>query len=580
MTNFGPSIIFLYQTLVGRDPDRAGYDYWLSQIDAEANSLGDLAGALVRSSEYQNDLAHGVIRLYQAAFGRIPDKEGFEYWQDKLLTGEHTLQDVSTLFITSPEFATRFGNTPSVDLLVSRMYQNTFGREPDSAGFAYWVSEVEKGLTVSDLLLNFTESPEGVDVLHAHVQSVMMHLKLLDRMPTVSELLEAPSTVSELVNALLESSDFEGPDPSTPATMINGAFEAGILTLTGATSGPVVIDVPNTMVTENGFLLSVEGIDWLTLAEVDASAISGSTVNIVGPDDLAITVTVGSNVGSIAMGELDDALTLMAEPGQNIANIDLGFGVNTLTLSKPMQIDLASQIRNVDTLIGSIGDDQVSMSTLSLDEITVDLGDGIDSISLAGGGVVDLTALTNVTNVERWFATGAESYDFIGSAVDDSFSASDGPNRILAGAGADNIVLDSGVDVIAYGAVTESQFDQTGGVLFAGDVVYGFDFSNDHVDLPFSIDGEVATVDIAVEFVSSFREALTGNDELTAAFSTDNDGDDIDAAVVSVLSGSAAGYYLVVQGEAGSVAFDPAADLVIQMQSVSNLGSFSLDLFL
>ena len=579
MTNFGPSIIFIYQTLVDRDPDRAGYDYWLSQIDSGANSLGDLANALARSSEYQNDLAHGVVRLYQAAFGRIPDQEGFEYWQDKLLTGEHTLQDVSTLFITSPEFATRFGNAPSVELLVSRMYQNTFGREPDSEGFAYWVSQVENGLTVSDLLLNFTESQEGVNLLDAHVQSVMMHLQLLGRMPTVAEQLEAPLALSDLVDALSESPEFSGPDPNILIPTITGAFEAGVLTLSGAATGPVLIDVPNQSITENGLSLTVEGIDWLTLAEIDGSAVTGSTVNLTGGDDLALTVNIGSNAGAIALGDLDDTVTLTADLDPNDAQIDLGFGVNTLTLNKPMQIDLVSQIQNVDTVTGSIGNDQVSMSASSLVNVAVDLGDGIDTISLLGGGVVDLTVLADITNVEWWVATGDENYDFVGTAADEKFFASDGTNRILAAGGADGIDLGEGTDVIAYGAVADSQFDQTGGTLFAGDVIYGFDFSNDHVDLPFLVDGEVDSIDISVGFASSLSETLAENDELTTAFSTDNDGDDIDAVLVNVVSGSAEGHYLIVQGQAAAGSFDSAVDLVVQMQSVSNVELFSLDLF-
>jgi hypothetical protein len=243
------------------------------------------------------------------------------------------------------------------------MYQNTFGREPDAEGFGYWINQIENGLTVSDLLLNFTESPEGVQVLDAHVQSVMMHHKLLGRMPTVAEQLEAPLSVSELVDALSESSEFAGPDPTIPTPTISGIFEAGVLTLSGAAGGVVVVDVPNESVTENGLSLTIEGVDWAALTEIDASAVTGSAVNITGGDDLAIIATVGSNVGTIVLGELDDNLIFTGEPDANSASIDMGFGVNTVTLTKPMQIDLVSEIQNVETVTGSVGDDQVSVPT-------------------------------------------------------------------------------------------------------------------------------------------------------------------------------------------------------------------------
>ena len=548
-------------------------------MDTGADSLGDLAQVLVRSTEYENDHAHGVIRLYQAAFGRIPDQAGFEYWSDKLFNAEHALQDVSALFVTSPEFTTRFGSDPAIEVLVARMYQNTFGREPDAEGFAYWVNEVQNGMSVSDLLLNFTESAEAVSLLDPYVQTVMLYHQLTERMPTVSEQLAAPQTISALVDTLWESSDFIGPDPAIPVATIEGVFEADVLTLSGQAGGSVLIDAVTESITENRLTVSVTDLDWLTLTAVDASAVTGADVSVTG-SDTALNLTLGSNVGSVQLGDLADTLTLVAAPQIDNNSIDLGFGANTLILDRPMSVDLMSEIQGVGLVTGSIGNDQLAMRTQALTETTIDSGEGTDRISVTGGGLIDLAALADIAGVEEWAATDNEDYDVVGTDADDFFVAGSGSHLIALGGGADTIYLGDGVDVIAYNAVADSQFNTDTPNTFSGDTLFGFDCNDDQFDLPFTVDGEFESIEIAVAFTSSLSATLASNEALTTAFSTDNDGDDIDAAFVSVQSGSASGYYLVAQNAACAAAFDPVTDLVVQLATVSNLDAASVDLFI
>jgi len=90
MASYENSIIYLYNTLVGRDPDQAGFDYWLDQLDSGSIELGSVAEALISSPEYTN-VKEGIVRLYKAAFGRIPDKEGLDYWAGKIDGGVHNL---------------------------------------------------------------------------------------------------------------------------------------------------------------------------------------------------------------------------------------------------------------------------------------------------------------------------------------------------------------------------------------------------------------------------------------------------------------------------------------------------------
>ncbi len=62
-------------------------------------------------------------------------------------------QTVAFDIVTSPEADTR---------LVTAAYQTLLGRAPDAAGLAYWVSQLEHGMTPSQLLAAIASSSEFI----------------------------------------------------------------------------------------------------------------------------------------------------------------------------------------------------------------------------------------------------------------------------------------------------------------------------------------------------------------------------------------------------------------------------------
>jgi len=100
-----------------------------------------------------------AYRLYQAAFNRTPDKAGVGYWIDALDKGQG-LKSVADGFIHSAEFASMYGANPTDTQYVQALYHNVLHREPDAAGYDYWLHT----LAVSprtEVLVNFSESAEN-----------------------------------------------------------------------------------------------------------------------------------------------------------------------------------------------------------------------------------------------------------------------------------------------------------------------------------------------------------------------------------------------------------------------------------
>ena len=100
--------------------------------------------------------------LYKAAFNRTPDASGLGYWISKMDSGM-SYSDVAKNFVTSTEFKTAFGGSnPSVNTLVTKLYNNVLNRTPDSGGLAFWQDKLSSGWSTADVLGFFSTSGENV----------------------------------------------------------------------------------------------------------------------------------------------------------------------------------------------------------------------------------------------------------------------------------------------------------------------------------------------------------------------------------------------------------------------------------
>jgi hypothetical protein len=103
-----------------------------------------------------------IARLYSAYFHRAPDGPGLRYWVDLHENQNITLGHISSLFATSTEFLSDYGNL-DIPNFVRRVYLNVQGREPDPPGYTYWANLLAYGgLSRGQLMLQFSESPEYV----------------------------------------------------------------------------------------------------------------------------------------------------------------------------------------------------------------------------------------------------------------------------------------------------------------------------------------------------------------------------------------------------------------------------------
>lgn len=166
----------LYENVLHRDPDTAGFDYWDGELSRGLSREQVLIGF---SESTENKLAlmafdmdgsmGQVYRLYKAALNRAPDAGGLDSWTRGVDHGM-TLEQAASGFIQSAEFQSLYGSNPTNAQFVDLLYENVPHRDPDTAGYNAWMNGLANGLSREEALVGFSESTENKLALVGIVQ--------------------------------------------------------------------------------------------------------------------------------------------------------------------------------------------------------------------------------------------------------------------------------------------------------------------------------------------------------------------------------------------------------------------------
>ena len=173
-----------YRDFLGREGDAAGIGGWVSALVAGTYTRPMVIDAFVNSPEFGGFVAP-VVRLYFAAFLRVPDYAGLTYNAGLVRGGTVSLKQLADFFATSPEFVARYGSLTNAQF-VTLLYQNVLGRAPDAGGLAGWTSLLDGGLSRGQALLGFSDSAEYQAAMANEVLVTMMYTAMLRRTPEPS----------------------------------------------------------------------------------------------------------------------------------------------------------------------------------------------------------------------------------------------------------------------------------------------------------------------------------------------------------------------------------------------------------
>ncbi len=176
----------LYSAFFDRTPGPSEVQYWKEEMASgksrkyvlrgfvnspEFERLCQAAGitrglmVISENEEYEvnlEGLGEFVERLYVKALGRESEAEGKQYWIDRIASGTETAEDAAKRFFFSPEFKNFH---TSNDEYIERLYLTFMDRSSEASGKAYWLNEMNGGMTRETVLSRFAASDEFKDIM-------------------------------------------------------------------------------------------------------------------------------------------------------------------------------------------------------------------------------------------------------------------------------------------------------------------------------------------------------------------------------------------------------------------------------
>lgn len=170
----------LYRTFMDREPEKAGFDYWMNILQ-NGGSREDVFAGFINSNEWADVcLKAGIVsggkgepsfkkvpsdkiiafaeRLYTTCLGRQAEPEGLQYWSYSLANVQVSGTQAAYGFFFSDEFINaKYDNSE----YVKRLYRTFMNREPEKEGYDYWMNKINKeGMDREEVFYGFADSAE------------------------------------------------------------------------------------------------------------------------------------------------------------------------------------------------------------------------------------------------------------------------------------------------------------------------------------------------------------------------------------------------------------------------------------
>lgn len=228
-TGLGGFVTRLYQTIMERNPDREGFNYWYNALSAKTRDAKQAAESFFNSVEFTRKTLTNqqyLDTLYRLFFDRAPDAAGNAYWLGQLNSGKDR-KWVRDAFYNEQEWKNiclSYNVNPGVPLysttiasFVNRFYSLCYGRTADTAGRDYWGNALMNGTVTGKVCAKgFIFSPEFsnriANMTNEQIVNIFYRV-FFDRTPSAAETywvdqLDSGYGLPELFYGFADSAEF------------------------------------------------------------------------------------------------------------------------------------------------------------------------------------------------------------------------------------------------------------------------------------------------------------------------------------------------------------------------------------
>ena len=421
--------------------------------------------------------------IYIALFGRPADPAGLAFFNEQTSNGAD-LTAIGDLAATA-EYQDRFDGLSNVQI-VTKIYQDLFGRDPDAAGLAFFVAALNAGtLDINSVAINILDGAQGDDLAIVNNKIAAANLFTAEIDTAVEVGSYVGDDAADLGRAFLSgitADEATVPSQADAAAAVQGVVDFGLAgnTFSVAFGTDVVVgDDATTDSSNNNDTITVTG-DYDPLADVNAG-LGNDRVNIelaggvyvtdddslVGVERLYITAAVASSIDLDVTSGLQQVWSSDSADSLSVSNIDLGtvVGIDGTNASVYFGFD-ADGTSDAATVVvdGSV----TSLQVDEIEELTVNVADDssignsyineADALTITGSGDLELVyggndsgeATIDASDLDGKFSFNNDGYndlDVVGGASNDTFTIS---------AGAEGIVLtgNGGSDLFDIGSIS------------------------------------------------------------------------------------------------------------------------------
>lgn len=166
-----------YMGILGRQPDKEGFEFWLECYN-DGYSKNFVLANHFNSNEFQKfikilpvktgtmnvelgdrvpEVEDLVENFYIGFHNRIADNNGLKYWTEQIVNEKKSIASVVEGFINSSEFQ---NDNVTIDIYIKKIYKGLLGRIPDQGGRDYWLGKYINGYSKKYILSNVFNSNE------------------------------------------------------------------------------------------------------------------------------------------------------------------------------------------------------------------------------------------------------------------------------------------------------------------------------------------------------------------------------------------------------------------------------------
>jgi hypothetical protein len=162
----------LYSDLLGRGIDTGAQGY-IDALDAGSTTRGDVAKAVLESSEYA---ARYIDGMFKAFLGRGADQPALDGYVDAFHNGA-SMEDLAAEIISSEEYRAQHAGP---DGFIQGVYEDLLGRAPDEVGGPTYSERYASSDDARSIAREILESQENKQLTGENVVKLMLHVRPTD----------------------------------------------------------------------------------------------------------------------------------------------------------------------------------------------------------------------------------------------------------------------------------------------------------------------------------------------------------------------------------------------------------------